>query len=211
MAVRRYLQGAGEADSAYLGFLARLARSLMLVGGVLALAVGALWLLTLPEKMAFFATSPWMLAALVLLLVAVALPTLLGPRLERGLWGYAVFGVGAVALIAVAAAREMLRYTLLLGVHGYDALDYKVNMDWYSTLTFFITFGVLGGVTLGYLLTVAWQAGQHRGSGDAGDAAGAASVYTPSAAVTRFGRWSVGLLVVWIAHYFLIGFYTMVR
>jgi hypothetical protein len=54
-----------------------------------------------------------MLAALVLLLVAVALPTLLGERLERGLWGYAVFGVGAVALIAVAAAREVLRYTLL--------------------------------------------------------------------------------------------------
>jgi hypothetical protein len=212
VAVRRYLQGAGEGDVAYLAFLARLARALMLPGGVLALAVGALWLLTLPEKMAFFATSPWMLATLVLLLVAVALPTLLGERLERGLWGYAVFGVGAVALMAVAAAREVLRYTLLSGVHGYDALDYKINMDWYSTLTFFITFGVLGSVTLGYLLTVAWQAGQHRGgAGGAASADGATAVYTPSAAVTRFGRWSVGLLVVWIVHYFAVGFYTMVR
>ena len=200
VAVRRYLQGAGEGDAAYLAFLARLARRLMLLGGVLSLAIGALWLLTLPEKMALFTSSPWMLAALVLLLVAVALPTLLGDRLERGLWGYGVFGVGAVALIAVAAAREMLRYTLLSGVYGYDALDYKTNMDWYSTLTFFITFGVLGSVTLGYLLAVAWQSGQHR-----------SAVYTPSLAVTRFGRWSVGLLVVWIAHYFLIGSYTMVR
>jgi hypothetical protein len=97
-------------------------------------------------------------------------------------------------------------------VHGYDALDYKINMDWYSTLTFFITFGVLGSVTLGYLLTVAWQAGQHRGgTGGAASSGGATAVYTPSAAVTRFGRWSVGLLVVWIVHYFVVGFYTMVR
>lgn len=204
LAVRRYLQGAGEADAGYLAFLARLAHALMRVGGVLALAVGALWLATLPAKMAFFATSPWMWAALALLLVAVALPTLLGPRLDQGLWGYAVFGMGAVALIAVAAAREALRFQLLAGVHGYDALSYRINMDWYSTLTFFITFAVLGGVTLGYLLTVAWQAGQHPGR-----AAGA--VYTPSAAVTRLGRWSVGLLVIWIAHYFAVGAYTMVR
>ena len=200
VAQRRYLQGAGERDAGYLDFLARLARTLMLPGGVAALGLGALWLATLPPKMAFFVSSPWLWLAMALLLVAVALPTLLGRRLDQGYWGYAVFGFGAVALIALGAAREVLRYTLLLGTHGYDALDYRVNMDWYSTLTFFITFAVLGGVTLGYLLTVAWQAGQHRGG-----------VFTPSAAVTRFGRWSVGLLVVWIAHYFLIGFYTMVR
>lgn len=150
--------------------------------------------------MAFFATSPWMLAALVLLVVAVALPALLGARLERGLWGYAVFGAGAVALIAVAAAREALRYTLLAGTHGYDALDYRVTMDWYSTLTFFVTFGVLGAATLGYLLTVAWQAGQRRGA-----------VFTLSAAVTRLGQVSIGLLVPWIVHYFAVGLWVMGR
>jgi hypothetical protein len=118
-------------------------------------------------------------------------------------------GMCLVGLTTSADANIALRYTLLSGVHGYDALDYKVNMDWYSTLTFFVTFAVLGGVTLGYLLTVAWQAGQHRGGAASAD--GAAAVYTPSAAVTRFGRWSVGLLVVWIVHYFAVGLYTMVR
>jgi hypothetical protein len=102
-----------------------------------------------------------------------------------------------VALIVVAAAREILRYTTLFGQHGYDALDYRVNIDWYSTLTFFVTFGVLGSVTLGYLLAVAWQAGQTEG------------VYTPSPALSRLGQASVGLLVLWIVHYFAVGLWVM--
>lgn len=198
LALRRYLQGAGEPHDDYLDFLLVLARQLLLRGGVVALAVGAWWIGTLPAKMAFMATSPWTVVAVALLLLTVLMPQWLGPRLARGLWGYAVFGLAVLALIAVAAAREVLRYSLLLGSHGYDALDYPVNMDWYSTLTFFITFGVLGAVTLAYLLTVAWQAGQQR-----------EGVYTPSAAVTRLGRASAGLLVLWMAHYFLAGFIVM--
>jgi heme/copper-type cytochrome/quinol oxidase subunit 2 len=103
------------------------------------------------------------------------------------------------ALIVVAAAREALRFFTLLGTHGYDALDYKINLDWYSTSLFFITFAVLGGVVLGYLLTVAWKAGQTKG------------VYTPSPALTRLGNLSIGLLVIWIVQYFAIGFYVWAR
>jgi hypothetical protein len=199
LALRRYLQGAGERDAAYLDFLARLSRPLMLIGGVVALALGAVWMATLPPTMAHFATSPWMVGAAAALLATVLVPTLLGARIDRGIWGYAVFGFGAVALIVVAAAREILRYVTLFGQHGYDALDYKINMDWYSTLTFFVTFGVLGSVTLGYLLTVAWKAGQTEG------------MYTPSPAVTRMGQAAIGLLGLWIAHYFVVGFWVMGR
>jgi hypothetical protein len=93
----------------------------------------------------------------------------------------------------------MLRFVTLLGSHGYDAMDYKINMDWYSTGLFFTTFGVVGGVTLAYLLTVAWQAGQSKGP------------YTPSATVTRIGQWSVGLLVGWTVLYFAVGFFVWAR
>jgi hypothetical protein len=104
-----------------------------------------------------------------------------------------------VALIVVGTAREALRYFILFGSHGYDALDYKVNMDWYSTSLFFITFAVLGGVILGYLLTVAWKAGQTEG------------VYTPSRAITRLGNLSIGLLVLWVVQFFAVGFYVWAR
>jgi hypothetical protein len=149
--------------------------------------------------MAHFATVRGWWAAAAALLATVLVPTLLGARIDQRLWGYAPFGFGAVALIVVAAAREILRYVTLLGQHGYDALDYKINMDWYSTLAFFVTFAVLGSVVLGYLLTVAWKAGQTEG------------MYTPSPAVTRMGQAAIGLLGLWIAHYFVVGFWVMGR
>jgi hypothetical protein len=196
---RRYLQGAQEADAAYLGWLRGLAQNLMLIGGVVAVLIGALWMATLPEKMAWFASSVWLLMAVVALAAVVALPLVLRDRIDSGIWGYAIFGAGAVGLIVVGAAREMLRFVTLLGSHGYDAMDYKINMDWYSAALFFTTFGVVGGVTLAYLLTVAWQAGQSKG------------LYTPSATVTRIGQWSVGLLVGWTVLYFAVGFYVWAR
>jgi len=198
-AYRRYLMGRPGEDAGYIAWLLPLAHKLMLVGGVLAVASGALWLATLPEKMAWFATSGWVWASAIALLATAFFPRLLGVKLDQGLWGYAPFGIGAVALIVVAAAREALRFITLLDVHGYNALDYKINLDWYSTSLFFITFAVLGGVVLGYLLTVAWKAGQTKG------------VYTPSPALTRLGNLSIGLLVIWIVQYFAIGFYVWAR
>jgi hypothetical protein len=201
LAYRRYLQGAKESDVAYLGFVLSLAQRLMVIGGVVSVLIGAVWMMTLPEKMQWFAGSVWMWLAVAALLAVVAMPLALRARLDRGLWGYAVFGAGAVALIVVGAAREVLRFVTLLGSHGYNAMDYRVNMDWYSTVMFFVTFAVIGGTTLAYLLTVAWQAGQHQSEG----------VYTPSPTVTRMGQWSVALLVVWTVAYFAVGFWVWAR
>lgn len=196
---RRYLQGAQEADAAYLGWLRGLAQNLMLIGGVVSVLIGALWMATLPEKMAWFAGSVWLLMAVVALAAVVALPLVLRDRIDTGVWGYAIFGAGAVGLIVVGAAREMLRFVTLLGSHGYDAMDYKINMDWYSTGLFFITFGVLGSAVMGYLLTVAWQAGQTQGT------------YSPSPALNRVGNLAIGLLGLWIVTYFGVGFYVWAR
>lgn len=198
-AYRRYLLGREGEDAAYLAWLPALAHRLMLAGGVLALASGALWLASLPDKMAWFAGSAWVGASVAALIAASLLPRLLGRRIDQGLWGYAPFALGAVALIVVAAAREALRTVTLLGAHGYDALDYKINLDGYSTVLFFVTFAVLGGVVLAYLLSVAWRAGQSHG------------IYTPSPALTRLGNLGIGLLLLWIVQYFAIGFYVWAR
>ncbi|MDM7456680.1 MAG: hypothetical protein P3W97_005370 [Tepidimonas sp.] len=200
LAYRRYLIGAAETDVAYLAWLRALALRLALAGGAVAALMGGVWMATLPTKMAWFATSPWTALAAAALLAMAALPLSMGQRLERGYWGYGVLGLNVVALLAIGAAREALRYATLLGTHGYDALDYRIQMDWYSTVLFFITFATVGGVTLGYLLTVAWQAGQHRDG-----------VYTPGPRVTALGQWSVRLLVLWTLAYFGIGLWVWLR
>ncbi|MEY3953912.1 MAG: hypothetical protein RLZZ397_792 [Pseudomonadota bacterium] len=197
---RRYLQGAREADAPYLEFVRLLALKLMVVGGVVSVLLGAAWMFTLPAKMQWFAGSPWMWMAVAALLVVVGLPLVLRQRLDQGFWGYAVFGVGAVALIVVGAAREIMRFVTLLGSHGYNALDYRINMDWYSTSLFFSTFAILGGCTLAYLLTVAWQAGQQK-----------EGIYTPGPLLTRLGQWSVGLLILWTVSYFAVGLWVWAR
>ncbi len=198
-AYRRYLMGRPTEDAAYLAWLPGLARRLMLAGGALALASGGLWLASLPDKMAWFAHSAWVWAGAAALIAASLSAHLLGRRIDQGLWGYAPFALGAVALMVIAAGREALRYVTLSGAHGYDALDYKINLDGYSTALFFVTFALLGGVVLAYLLSVAWRAGQSRG------------VYTPSPALTRLGNLAIALLLLWIVQYFAIGFYVWAR
>ncbi|MFO7581158.1 hypothetical protein [Guyparkeria sp.] len=193
---RRYLQGAGEEDQDYLDFIKRLGTRLGAIGTAISLVLLVIWMRGLPGDISDFATGPWPIAAAVALIIAAAYPLVLGRRLDQGLWGYTPILVATVAMIVVAAMREAIRWVTLFGVHGYNPLDYKIVMDWYSTGLFFITFGVLGGSVVAYLLTVAWQAGQTQGT------------YTPSRAVNRMGTVSIVLLVLWVAQYFGFGLWT---
>jgi hypothetical protein len=101
--------------------------------------------------------------------------------------------------MVVAIARELLRWAILFGDFGYDALDYTIHMDWYSTVMFLSTFAIIGGVTLTYYLMVAWKAGQTDG------------VYTPSPAISMLGNIAIGLIALWIIQFFAVGFWVWMR
>lgn len=200
-AYRRYL-GAGQlADAAYLQWVGRLAGRMLNVGGLIALALFAGWMSTLPANIASFATSPIVLLSVALLLFTVLLPALLGQRTLNSSLGYAPFALGAVALIAVAALREVLRWTVLKGVHGYDVFTYPVHMDWYSNVLFFATFALIGGSTLAYFLAVAWKVGQTPKG----------QIYTPSPFIDRIGTASLWLIGIWIVQFFVVGFVVWAR
>ncbi|MEZ5451560.1 MAG: hypothetical protein R3E93_01895 [Thiothrix sp.] len=199
LAYRHYISVRTDTDSGYLQWLNPLAVKLSLAGGAIALAFGAGWMATLPESQAGFFLSPWVLLAVVMLLIAAGLPLFSGRKINSPWLGYGGFGVMAVALIVIAIAREMLRWNILFGEFGYNALDYTINMDWYSTSLFFGTFVVVGGVTLAYFLIVAWKAGQSEG------------VYTPSPAISMLGNVSIGLIALWILHFFALGFWVWLR
>ena len=201
VAYRRYYMprlGDKELDmtQAFLDWAGTLGQNLILVGGVVSVLFGAWWMATLPAPIAGFALSPWVLLSLGLLLAFVGFALWVRMGKMDSLWAYAVLPVGAVALIMVAAAREILRYDIIMGLHGYDVFTYPINMDWYSTIMFFGTFLVVGGGVLAYMLTVAWKAGQATG------------VYTPGPIISRMGDIGIVLIVLWIVQFFAVGTYV---
>lgn len=192
MACREYLSARDGEDPDYLSFLARQAARLTMIGGLVALALLALWMLTLPTESAAFALSPW--TALVAL--TVILLTLLGRSRLNGYWAFAW---ALVTALSVGIIREAYRHAVLYGLHGYDFMNYKINMDWYSTLLFFITFALVGGLALVFMISLAWKAGQTRG------------IYTAGPVVSKLGTLTVVVTSLWVVQYFIFGALTMMR
>lgn len=180
----------------YLDWVARTGHRLVVLGGLASVAVGAWWMLSLPDNMAFFAGSLWMWIALFSLVAFVFFATWVRANHLQSHWAYAVLGSGAVVMIVIAIAKEVMRWGVIYGVFGYDALDYKINMDWYSTIMFFATFLIVGGSVMAYIILVAWHAGQTKG------------VYTATPAITKVGQLAFWSMIIFVIQFFAIGFYV---
>lgn len=191
--MRRYLLSAGEEDYGYIDFIENLAHNMARIGSLLVLLAGAAWMMTLPESMVWFRSSIWMLLGLIPLAYFGAMSFIQKKRVLCIFCNYMAFGMTLIMAIVLAALREVLRFVTLLEAAGWDALAYKVNMDWSSTVIFFVTFLVVGGLNLTYLLTLAWKSGQTK------------TLYTPGVGITRVGSMAILSLVLWVVGYFTIG------
>lgn len=190
LACRKYLSARAGEDTDYLEFLASIAHKIAWTGGGLALALLAGWMLSLPAKSAAFAYSPWALAGIIAVLGLAALGM---SRIN----GYLVFTGALLADLIAGILREAYRYTVLFGQHGYDFMDYRIVMDWYSTILFFATFAIVGGVSLAFMLSLSWKAGQAPG------------VYTASPMIARLGTLTLVVTLLWVVQYFVFGALTM--
>ena len=195
---RRFKSVREDADKAYLNWAASVGKTWMKVGSVISAALYAAWMMTIPETAGDFATSFWGIIGGVMVL-SYALWAQFRLNGEAKFCSYMALPVALVIGLVVAVSREMLRYGILDGFFGYDFMDYKVVMDWYSTGLFFLTFAVVGGSVLAYFLTVAWQAGQTVG------------VYTPSPMVNRMGTIALWVIALWTVQFFVIGFYIWAK
>lgn len=191
--MRRYLLSAGEEDYGYIDFIENLAHNMARIGSLLVLLAGAAWMMTLPESMVWFRSSIWILLGLIPLAYFGAMSFIQKKRVLCIFCNYMAFGMTLIMAIVLAALREVLRFVTLLEAAGWDALAYKVNMDWSSTVIFFVTFLVVGGLNLTYLLTLAWKSGQTK------------ALYTPGVGITRVGSMAILSLVLWVVGYFTIG------
>lgn len=188
MAYATYWSTRKDQDAAYLEFAFTLGRKLAMVGAAITTTLAIVYLATLPEKLHAFQTSIWA----ALWVIGALLPALVAWRAGKAGYrcGYRPFIVAFVGMLLIAIAREMLRYYAVIPY--YNFMDYKVNLDWFTTDVFLFTFLVIGFSTLGYLLTVVWKAGKTEG------------VYEASPIMHVWARFNIGLMIFWTAVYFLL-------
>jgi len=192
---RRFKMVREDADHEYLNWAAEVGKKWIKVGSVISAALYVAWMMTIPETAGDFATSFWgIIGGVMVLFYAIWAQVRL--RGDALFCSYMALPMALVIGLVVSISREMLRYGILDGFFGYDFMDYKINMDWYSTVLFFITFAVVGGSVLAYFLTIAWKAGQTVG------------VYTPSPFVNKMGTVALWIIILWTLQFFVIGFYT---
>lgn len=197
VAFRAYFKVRDDIETDYLDFAAALGRKLMFWGMVPVLLSFAGWMTALPDSAAGFAGSVWMWLALAAMLGFWAYAA--SPAVNSDTGALMAPVVGVVAALVIAISRQALREVILNGTHGYDIATYPVNLDLYSTVLFFATFAIVGGLVLAYLLGIIWNAGRTKG------------VYTPGPVLDRIGTaaiWSIG---VWVVQFFVFGAYVLMQ
>ncbi|MBI4710336.1 MAG: hypothetical protein HY759_04445 [Nitrospirae bacterium] len=112
---------------------------------------------------------------------------------------YAVPAVtGALlTILGMSYAREALRMKYA-GRFGYSIFDYKLNIDWGSTVLFLGTF-VMGLIIIAYLLSIAYKSGRTAG------------LYDATPLMHKWGRASIVLLLMWIVIVAGLGIIISVR
>lgn len=196
--MRRYMMSAGCTDWDYIDWIEILAHKVSLAGGIAVLVTGVWWMLALPETMQWFTQSVWPWIGLVPVAYMLAMSAIQKKRRLCIFCNYMAFVMTVVMTLILAILREVLRYGTLMREAGWDAQAYKVNFDWASTAIFFVTFLVVGGAAIAYMLSLAWKAGLTQG--------GEVKV---GAAVNKLGYWAVSLLGLWIVGYFVVGIATV--
>ncbi|MGB7401091.1 MAG: hypothetical protein WA916_00815 [Arcobacter sp.] len=96
-----------------------------------------------------------------------------------------------VVALLISAMRELIRFDIMAKL-GYSIYDYPVNLEIPTIVMFLLTFLVLGGVGVAYLLTLAWKVGKTQGIFDG----------TKDKAITKLGNYTLSIMVLWMVIYF---------
>ncbi len=189
-----YFKGRADFDRGYLDWVGKMGAKMAFVFTAIQAVVGFWWLLSLPGEFNFY-TNPLFLIGAGL---GIALLFLLY-NAQKDPVKYAIPGIlGAfVTIFAMSYTREALRMEYL-GRFDYSIFNYKLNIDWGSTILFLATF-VMGLVIIGYFLSVAYKSGRVSGE----------YVATPS--MNKWGRLSIALLLAWIVVVAGLGIIISVR
>lgn len=176
-----YFKEREDMDKNYLQWIGKKGANLAFVFTLIQVVIGFWWLLNIPSKFNFH-LNPFLLLSILLTLVLLFL--LYSARKEP--FKYAIPSIisGFLNIFLMSYARESLRMKYL-GEFGYSVFNYKLNIDWGSTLLFLFTF-LMGLIVAGYLWFIAFKSGR------------TAKEYLATAGNNRWGKISIAILLIWI-------------
>lgn len=177
-----YFKDRNDKDKEYLQWVGKMGANMAFVFTAIQAAAGLWWLLSLPSEFRFFLDPFFLISAGLGIVLLVYLYSARKDPVR-----YAVPGIllAFLTILGMSYARESLRMKYL-GRFDYSIFNYKLNLDYGSTLLFLSTF-VVGLVIAGYLLAVAYKSGK------------AAGEYVSTPSMNRWGKVSIALLLIWIA------------
>jgi hypothetical protein len=147
-----FFNGRKDYDRAYLQETATLGANLALYATAAQIAIGLWWLFSVPMEFAFYKNPFFLVGAgmgaafFLFLMTARANPIKNAPVAAL---------IAFLSIFLMSYAREALRMTYT-GKVGYNIFDYKLSLDWGSTVLFLGTF-VMGIVVMAYPILVAVQ------------------------------------------------------
>lgn len=113
---------------------------------------------------------------------------------------YVTTGVLVVAALLISTIREVIRFDVMASL-GYNIYDYTVNFEVPSTAMFLLTFLIMGGVGVAFLLTMAWKVGKSEGLFDG----------SKDAVVTKLANYTLFIMSIWMIVYFGWGMFTLFK
>ncbi len=174
-----YFQVRSDYERDYLEYVAGKGVTLALVATAGAAGAGWWWAGTIPQELHYFKSPFFIIAVLSALVLVLYLAKAIQDPIKNAVpCALAAF----ITIFFMCYAREALRMETASAV-GYNIFDYKLNLDWGSTLLFLGTF-VMGLVVLYFPTVAAFQSGRaERGK-----------IVQISPAVSRV---AIGLMVFW--------------
>jgi hypothetical protein len=103
-----------------------------------------------------------------------------------------------IVALLISGVREVIRYDIMSDL-GYNIYDYTVNLEIPTITMFLLTFLIMGGVGVAYILTMAWKVGKTEGVFDG----------TKEPTVNRLANYTISIMVVWMVVYFGWGMFTL--
>lgn len=178
----QFVSTRSDFSKAYVEFTQTLGTRLAVAGLLLSAVLFLLWMWSVD-----YLFSPLSIAIVVGVLGLLALSA-------KNSNSYLTTGVLVVVALLISGMRELIRFDLMVGL-GYNIYDYPVNLEIPSIVMFLLTFLIMGGVGVAFLLTMAWKVGKNQGVFDA----------SQDVVVSKLANYTLGIMTAWMVIYFAWG------